>query len=54
MQMLKERLSEEDFKQVERVYDLQSDANSLQSALSFIQGSKIGALIMIEVLNEEK
>lgn len=54
LQMLKERLPEEGFKQVEQLYDLQSDANSLQSVLSFIQGYKVGALMMIEVFSGEK
>lgn len=49
--MLKEQFSEEDFEQVEKLFDLQSDSNSLQSALSFIQGYRMGALMMIEVLN---
>ncbi|OKP96253.1 hypothetical protein A3849_22040 [Paenibacillus sp. P46E] len=51
LQMLKEQFSEEDFEQVEKLIDLQSDSNSLQSALSFIQGYRMGALMMIEVLN---
>ncbi|OKP85842.1 hypothetical protein A3842_07190 [Paenibacillus sp. P3E] len=49
LQMLKEQFSEEDFEQVEKLIDLQSDSNSLQSALSFIQGYRMGALMMIEV-----
>ncbi|WP_238656188.1 DUF6809 family protein [Paenibacillus piscarius] len=54
LQVLKERLPEEEFKQVEQLYDLQSDSNSLQSALSFIQGYKIGAIMMIEVFSGER
>ncbi|MEK3684429.1 DUF6809 family protein [Paenibacillus sp. FSL R10-2736] len=53
LQMLKARLSEEDFDQVEMLYDLQSDSNSLHSALSFIQGYKIGALMMIDVFSDK-
>ncbi|WP_438497647.1 DUF6809 family protein [Paenibacillus sp. IHBB 3054] len=51
MQILKEHFSEEDFKQVEKLFDLLIDSNSLQSSLSFIQGYKIGALMMVEVFN---
>ncbi|WP_438497658.1 DUF6809 family protein [Paenibacillus sp. IHBB 3054] len=54
MQILKEYFSEEDFEQVEKLFDLQSDSNSLQSALSFIQGYRMGALMMIGVFNGEK
>ncbi|MBW4081256.1 DUF6809 family protein [Paenibacillus sp. S150] len=54
MQILKEHLSEEDFEQVEKLFDLQSDTNSLQSALSFIQGYRTVALMMIEVFTGEK
>ncbi|NQX46114.1 hypothetical protein HQN87_12300 [Paenibacillus tritici] len=54
LQMLKERLSAKDFDQVEKLFDLQSDSNSLHSALSFIQGYKIGALMMIDVFSGEK
>lgn len=54
LQMLKERLSEEDFDQVDELLDLQSDSSSLHSALSFIQGYKIGALMMIDVFSGEK
>ncbi|WP_235441384.1 DUF6809 family protein [Paenibacillus sp. IHB B 3415] len=51
LRMLKEQFSEEEFEQVEKLIDLQSDSNSLQSAISFIQGYRMGALMMIEVLN---
>ncbi|WNS44736.1 DUF6809 family protein [Paenibacillus sp. MMS20-IR301] len=54
LHMLKTKMSEEDFEQVEELYDLQSDSNSLHSALSFIQGYKIGALMMIDVFSGEK
>ncbi|WP_245237893.1 DUF6809 family protein [Paenibacillus etheri] len=54
LHLLKERLSEEDFDQVEKLFDLQSDSSSLHSALSFIQGYKIGALMMIDVFSGDK
>lgn len=54
LQMLKERLSEKDFDQVDELLDLQSDSSSLHSALSFIQGYKIGALMMIDIFSGEK
>lgn len=53
LQMLKEQYSEEEFEQVEKLIDLQSDSNSMQSALSFIQGYRVGALMMIEVFKGE-
>ncbi|MGO4953439.1 DUF6809 family protein [Paenibacillus sp. DRB1-1] len=54
LELFKERLSEEEFDQVEKLYDLQSDSSSLHSALSFIQGYKIGALMMIDVFNDSR
>ncbi|ETT33928.1 hypothetical protein C162_30315 [Paenibacillus sp. FSL R7-269] len=43
LEMLKERLPEGDFDQVEELMELQSESCSLHSALSFVQGYKIGA-----------
>lgn len=54
LQMLKERLPEEDFDQVEELLELHSESCSLHSALSFTQGYKIGALMMIEVFGGER
>ncbi|WP_154122675.1 DUF6809 family protein [Paenibacillus monticola] len=51
LQRLKEHFSEEEFEQVEKLFDLQSDSNSLQSTLSFIHGYRMGALMMIEVFS---
>ncbi|MEK3792931.1 DUF6809 family protein [Paenibacillus sp. FSL R7-0204] len=54
LEMLKERLPKEDFDQVEETMELHSESCSLNSALSFTQGYKIGALMMIEVFGEDK
>ncbi|MEK5031622.1 DUF6809 family protein [Paenibacillus sp. FSL R7-0302] len=54
LEMLRERLPEEDFDQIEKLLELHSESCSLHSALSFIQGYKIGALMMIEVFGEDK
>lgn len=54
LQLLKERLSQEDFDQVEELLELHSESCSLHSAFSFIQGYKIGALMMIEVFGGER
>lgn len=54
LEMLKERLSQEDFDQVEELLELHSESCSLHSALSFTQGYKIGALMMVEVFGGER
>lgn len=54
LQVLKERLPEEDFNQVEELLELQSESCSLHSAFSFVQGYKIGALMMVEVFGGER
>ncbi|WP_110932599.1 DUF6809 family protein [Paenibacillus bouchesdurhonensis] len=51
MQMWRQRLSEEDFRQLEAMLDLQGESNSIHNMETFVQGFKLGASMMIEVLN---
>ncbi|KUP23384.1 DUF6809 family protein [Paenibacillus sp. DMB5] len=51
LQKLQQNLGDRDLEQLEKLLELQIEMDSLQSALSFIQGYKIGALMMIEVLS---
>ena len=50
MDCWKEKLSEEDYEQLEVILDLQSQIDSIHGQASFIYGFKLGAIIMIEVL----
>lgn len=54
MEMLKNKLSEVDFEQMEVIFDLLNESTSLHSAAAFIHGYRTGALTMIEVFSEEK
>lgn len=51
LQKLQQNLGDQDLEQLEKLLELQIEMDSLQSALSFIQGYKIGALMMLEVLS---
>ncbi|MNJ46524.1 hypothetical protein D3C77_416560 [compost metagenome] len=51
MQMWRQRLSEEDFRQLEAMLDLQGESNSIHNMETFVQGFKLGASMMVEVLN---
>ena len=53
LQMLQKTLTGQHWEQVEKLFELQMEMDSLQSVLSFIQGYKIGALMMIEVFSGE-
>ncbi|MFD3257610.1 DUF6809 family protein [Paenibacillus lentus] len=50
MQMWRQKLSEEDFRQLEAMLDLQGESNSMHNMATFVQGFKLGASMMIEVL----
>ncbi|AET59302.1 hypothetical protein HPL003_12735 [Paenibacillus terrae HPL-003] len=54
MKMLKNKLSEVDFEQIEVLFDLLSESTSLHSAAAFIHGYRTGAMTMIEVFSGEK
>ncbi|AZK47327.1 hypothetical protein EIM92_15110 [Paenibacillus lentus] len=51
MEECQKRFSEKDFKFIEGIIDLYGKSYSMHSTASFIYGFKIGALMMIEVLN---
>ncbi|MCE3201686.1 hypothetical protein K3T49_18910 [Paenibacillus sonchi] len=54
MNILRENLSEDDFEQIEKLFDLLSESNSLHSAAAFIHGFRTGASMMIEIFSDEK
>lgn len=54
MEMLKNKLSEVDFEQMEIIFDLLNESTSLHSAAAFIHGYRTGAMTMIEVFSGEK
>ncbi|AZS13974.1 hypothetical protein EI981_05585 [Paenibacillus lutimineralis] len=45
----KERFSENDFATLEQVLDLTSDSRSMVTSASFVEGFRMGALVMVEV-----
>ena len=47
----RKKLSEEDYEQLEDLLDLRSQSDSLHAAASFTYGFKLGAAIILEVLN---
>ncbi|MNJ42219.1 hypothetical protein D3C77_371770 [compost metagenome] len=51
MKMWRQKLSEEDYKLLEAMLDLQGESNSMHSSATFVHGFKLGAAMMIEVLN---
>ncbi|MHA6529404.1 DUF6809 family protein [Paenibacillus sp. BAC0078] len=54
LNILQENVSEDNFEQIEKLFDLLSESNSLHSTAAFIHGFRTGALMMIEVFSEEK
>ncbi|AZK47287.1 DUF6809 family protein [Paenibacillus lentus] len=54
MRMWRQKLSEEDFRQLEAMLDLQGESNSIHNMETFVQGFKLGASMMIEVLDEKE
>jgi hypothetical protein len=54
MEAFKEKSSDNDFKLLEELLDLYGKSNSLHSITSFINGYKIGTLMMIEVFTTKE
>lgn len=49
MQMWKEKLSPNEFKQLEAMLDLRRESESLLAAASFVNGFQLGSLMIIDV-----
>ncbi|MDN4067935.1 hypothetical protein QYF50_08525 [Paenibacillus vini] len=49
MEELKQRFSEDDFKVLEKILDLNGESNSILTSEAFVQGFRMGVLVMIEV-----
>ncbi len=49
MELWKEKLSSEDFNQLEAMLDLRSQSESIYATNTFINGFQLGALIMMEI-----
>lgn len=45
----KQRFSEDDFKALEEILDLNSESSSMVTSEAFVQGFRMGALVMVEV-----
>lgn len=46
----KRRFSEDDFKTLEEILDLNGETSSMVASEAFVQGFRMGALVMVEVL----
>lgn len=46
---VKQRFSENDFKTLEEILDLNGDTSSMLTSTAFVQGFRMGALMMVEV-----
>lgn len=51
MDMWRKKLSEDDYNQLESLLDLRSELGSMEASASFMYGFKLGALIMMEMLD---
>ncbi len=49
--MWRNKLSQEDYNQLEKLMDLRSEASSIEASEAFMNGFKLGAVIIMEVLN---
>jgi len=54
MEELKQRFSESDFVALEQILDLNDESNSMLASEAFVQGFRMGALVMVEVLRGGK
>ncbi|SDF70155.1 hypothetical protein SAMN04488542_11555 [Fontibacillus panacisegetis] len=46
---VKKRLSESDFEVLEQIFDLTGESHSMLTNTAFVQGFRMGALVMVEV-----
>lgn len=49
MEEAKQRFSEDDFTTLEEILDLNGESNSMVISEAFVQGFRMGALVMVEV-----
>lgn len=50
MESWKNKLTEDDYMQLEALLDLRNETSEMESMASYMYGFKLGALIMVEVL----
>jgi hypothetical protein len=53
LEVCKIKFSESDFKLLEEVLDLYGTSHAMLNSASFVEGFKVGALMMIEVLTKK-
>lgn len=53
MEEVKQRFSESDFAELEKILDLNGESNSMVASEAFVQGFRMGALVMVEVFCRE-
>ncbi|WP_044479543.1 DUF6809 family protein [Paenibacillus antibioticophila] len=49
MEEAKQRFSEDDFKTLEEILDLNGESSSMVASEAFVQGFRMGALVMLKV-----
>lgn len=49
MEEAKQRFSEDNFKTLEKILDLNGESSSMVASEAFVQGFRMGALVMVEV-----
>ncbi|MEF2967314.1 hypothetical protein V3851_15860 [Paenibacillus sp. M1] len=54
MAIYKKNLTEQDFEQLEKLFELVGESNSIHEAAAFMHGFRAGALMMIDVFSGEK
>ncbi|MFM9277844.1 DUF6809 family protein [Paenibacillus jiagnxiensis] len=54
MEEVKQRFSESDFAALEQILDLNDESNSMLASEAFVQGFRMGALVMVEVFRGGK
>jgi predicted metallo-beta-lactamase superfamily hydrolase len=54
MKIWRSKLSQDDYEQLEALMDLRCKSTSMEASATFMYGFRLGAIIMIEVLNEKE
>ncbi|WP_018751155.1 DUF6809 family protein [Paenibacillus sanguinis] len=49
MEEVKQRFSEDDFATLEKILDMNGESSSMVTSEAFVQGFRMGALVMVEV-----
>lgn len=53
MEEIKQKFSESDFEIIEKILDLNDESNSMLTSAAFVEGFRMGVLVMVEVFGGE-